>query len=216
MRGKSVYGLVYPLITKSDGTKFGKTESGAVWLSPERTSPYRFYQFWLNSDDRDVIPYLKFFTFLDRPTIEELQSALAERPEQRQAQARLAQEMTRTVHGETALAQAEQASQVLFGGDIAGLSAAAIADIFADVPSSNLPGAKLDGEGMNVVDLFSESGVTASKGEARRLIAAGGVYVNNQRVGEAAHSVTLADAIEGRYLVLRKGRKNYHLVKILR
>ncbi len=123
MRGKSVGGLVYPLITKSDGTKFGKTESGTVWLSPGRTSPYRFYQFWLNTDDRDVAQYLKFFTWLNQGQIQELEAAVALRPEQREAQRMLAREMTRMVHDETACQKAEQASQVLFGGDIAGLSA---------------------------------------------------------------------------------------------
>jgi tyrosyl-tRNA synthetase len=216
MRATAVYGMVYPLITKADGTKFGKTEAGAVWLSPERTSPYRFYQFWLNTDDRDVIPYLKVFTFLDRATVAELEHAVEHQPEERQAQYRLAQEMTGTVHGETALEQAEQASQVLFGGEMTGLSAAEIADIFADVPSSDLLCAGLEGQGLNVIDLLSQSGLTASKSEARRLVSSGGAYINNRRVGDAAQAVTLADAIEGQYLVLRKGRKTYHLVKILR
>ncbi|HEX7598092.1 MAG TPA: tyrosine--tRNA ligase, partial [Polyangia bacterium] len=121
-RSAPAYGMVYPLITKSDGSKFGKTESGAVWLSPQRTSPYRFYQFWLNADDRDVARYLKFFTFLPQPEIEALETAIAEHPEQRSAQRTLAQEMTRTVHGPTELAHAEQASQALFGGDVTGLS----------------------------------------------------------------------------------------------
>jgi tyrosyl-tRNA synthetase len=213
---RSVYGMVYPLITKADGTKFGKTESGSVWLSAERTSPYRFYQFWLNTSDRDVIPYLKYFTFLDQPAILELEDAVAQQPEKRQAQIRLAQEMTRTVHGNTALDQAVQASQVLFGGEMAGLSAAAIEDIFADVPSSDLTEAQIGGEGMNIVDLLSQGGLTTSKGEARRLINSGGAYVNNQRVGDMTHTVTLADTIEGQYLVLRKGRKNYRLIKVLR
>ena len=216
MRAVHVYGMVYPLITKSDGTKFGKTESGAVWLSPERTSPYRFYQFWLNTDDRDVVPYLKFFTFLDQATIAELEQTVAERPEERRAQNRLADEMTQMVHGETALEQSQQATKVLFGGVISGLSAAAIADIFSEVPSSDLPGAELQGEGMNVLDLLNRSGLMASKSEARRMISSGGVYVNNQRVGAITDSVTMADVIEGQYLVLRKGRKDYRLVKILR
>ena len=120
MRGKPAGGLVYPLIIKSDGTKFGKTESGAVWLSPQRTSPYRFYQFWLNTDDRDVVSYLKFFTWLTQREVQELEGAVSQRPEQREAQRRLAREMTRMVHEETALQKAEQASQVLFGAEISG------------------------------------------------------------------------------------------------
>jgi tyrosyl-tRNA synthetase len=214
MRGASAYGMVYPLITKADGTKFGKTETGTVWLAPERTSPYRFYQFWLNTDDRDVIDYLKYFTFLEQATIEELERAVAERPEQRQAQYRLAREMTRLVHDQTALERAEQASQVLFGGEISGLSADDIQDIFSEVPSSDLPKMQLDGAGLNIIDLLTTSGVASSKGDARRTISAGGIYLNNQRVEDANQIVSPAETIEGRFLVLRKGRKNYHLVKV--
>jgi tyrosyl-tRNA synthetase len=178
MRSVSVFGMVYPLITKADGTKFGKTESGAVWLSAERTSPYRFYQFWLNTSDQDVIPYLKYFTFLEREEIDELEYAVQTQPERRQAQQSLAQVMTEMVHGPNALASAKQASQVLFGGDVDGLSGEEIQDIFADVPSSQIQRDKLSGEGVNIVELLAESGVTKSKGEARRLIDSGGT---NQR-----------------------------------
>ncbi|RPI25753.1 MAG: tyrosine--tRNA ligase, partial [Chloroflexota bacterium] len=145
-KGGSAFGLVYPLITKADGTKFGKTESGTVWLSPQRTSPYRFYQFWLNADDKDVVNYLKFFTFIERPEIEALAAAVSEHPEQREAQRTLAREMTAVVHGKDALEKAEQAAQVLFGGEISGLSAADIAEIFADVPSGQVERAQLEGE----------------------------------------------------------------------
>ena len=213
--GNSVYGMVYPLITKADGTKFGKTESGSVWLSAERTSPYRFYQFWLNTDDRDIVRYLKFFTFMEREAIQELETAVAERPAQREAQRRLATELTGMLHGETALAGAERASRVLFGGGLSGLTAAEVQDIFADVPSSELPKTQIEGAGIPVVDLLVHCGVAASKGEARRLISGGGLYLNNERVGDAAQMVSLADTVEGRFLVLRKGAKNYHLVKIL-
>jgi tyrosyl-tRNA synthetase len=214
MRGVSAFGMVYPLITKSDGAKFGKTESGAVWLSAERTSPYRFYQFWMNTDDRDVIPYLKIFTFLDQPTIQELENAVAEHPEQRAAQRRLAVEMTDMLHGPSALAAAERASRVLFGGDLEGVTAEDVQDIFADVPSSEVPKAQFEGAGLGIAELLAQSGVAASKGEARRLISGGGVYLNNQRVSDAARAVTLADSVEGRFLVLRKGAKTYHLVKV--
>jgi tyrosyl-tRNA synthetase len=213
MRGENVYAMVYPLITKADGTKFGKTESGSVWLAPARTSPYRFYQFWLNTDDRDVIMYLKFFTFLARAEIETLEQAVAARPEQREAQQALARVMTETVHGPTALGRVEQATQVLFGGEVTGLSAEEIRDIFAEVPSSELAKDQLSG-GMNIVDLMAESGVTKSKGEARRLIADGGAYLNNHRVGSVDELVEVQNLLEGRFLVLRKGRKNYHLVKV--
>ena len=214
MRGKPAGALVYPLITKADGTKFGKTESGTVWLSPQRTSPYRYYQYWLNADDRDVINYLKFFTWLDEEEIHELESAVETKPEEREAQKRLAREITRNTHDETALAKAEQASQVLFGGEIGGLSAVEVADIFADVPSGQISGAQLQGEGLSILDLLIECRILSSKGEARRVIEAGGIYVNNRRVADAALRITSADAIENQFIVLRRGRKNYFLVRI--
>lgn len=214
MRSTQAYGMVYPLITKSDGTKFGKTESGSVWLSAERTSPYRFYQFWLNTDDRDVINYLKFFTFLPQERVTELEAGVSERPEAREAQRVLAREVTGTVHGPTALARAEQASQALFGGDITGLPGEDIQDIFAEVPSSELSKASLEGEGTSIVDLLTETGFLKSKGEARRAITEGGIYLNNQRVGEPTQVVSVNQLLDGRFLVLRRGRKNYYLVKV--
>ncbi|MBN1570901.1 MAG: tyrosine--tRNA ligase [Acidobacteria bacterium] len=214
IRGKSAGALVYPLITKADGTKFGKTESGAVWLAPHRTSPYRFYQFWLNTDDRDVINYLKFFTWLNEAEIQELEAAVTQKPEQREAQRRLAREMTRMVHEETGLQRAEQASQVLFGGEVAGLSAAEVADIFADVPSGEVPATKLQGDGLTMTELLTECRVVPSKGEARRAIDAGGIYMNNRRISDAGFKVTLTDAIDNQFIVLRRGRKNYWLVRI--
>ncbi|MEW6505190.1 MAG: tyrosine--tRNA ligase [Chloroflexota bacterium] len=213
--GGTAYGLVYPLITKADGSKFGKTESGAVWLDPRRTSPYRFYQFWLNTDDRDVIHYLKVFTFLTQREIEELHHALEERPEQREAQRTLARVMTGMLHGETALARAEQAAQVLFGGAVEGLSAAEIADIFADVPSAQLNKNLFSGTGLNIVDLLVSSGMMKSKGEARRAISEGGIYLNNHRVTESERQVSFNDLLEGRFLVLRRGKKTYFLVEVV-
>lgn len=215
MRGKPAGALVYPLITKADGTKFGKTASGAVWLAPERTSPYRFYQFWMNTDDRDVINYLKFFTWLDEATIRGLDALVQQKPEQREAQRRLAQEMTRMVHDETALQKAEQASQVLFGGEVAGLSGTEVADIFADVPSAEVAAGRIQGEGLTVVDMLAECRVASSKGEARRAIEAGGVYLNNRRITDSAIRVTVADVIDNQFIVLRHGRKNYWLVRIV-
>lgn len=216
VRGSQAYAMVYPLITKADGTKFGKTESGSVWLDPEKTSPYRFYQFWLNTDDRDVIRYLKFFTFFTRDEIAELEASLAEHPEQRAPHRALARDMTARIHGETALARAEQASQALFGGEISGLSAAEIADIFAEVPSCNLPADQLSGPGMPLVDLLVTAGVVPSKSEARRSIADGGIYLNNVRVSDGSMLVSLQHTLEGQYIVLRKGRKNYTLVRVIR
>jgi tyrosyl-tRNA synthetase len=214
VRGGQAYGMVYHLITKSDGTKFGKTESGSVWLDPEKTSPYRFYQFWLNTDDRDAIKYLKFFTFFSQDQIAALESSMTERPEAREAQRALAQDMTSRIHGETALARAEQASQALFGGEIDGLSVAEIADIFSDVPSCELPKEQLSGEGLALIDLLVSAGVAKSKGEARRSISEGGIYLNNHRVSDASQNVGLQDALSGQFIILRKGRKNYTLVKI--
>jgi tyrosyl-tRNA synthetase len=215
VRGAQVFGMVYPLITKSDGTKFGKTESGTVWLAAHRTSPYRFYQFWLNADDRDVIPYLKLFTFLPQPEVEGLAQDVIAKPEQRDAQRVLAREMTALVHGPTALARAEQASQALFGGDISGLTGEDIQDIFAEVPSSELPKIQIEGQGLNMVDLLVNTGFLKSKGEARRAIQEGGIYLNNQRVSDPAQSLALSDLLDGRFAVLRRGRKNYHLVKVI-
>jgi len=214
MRGQSAFGMVYPLITKADGTKFGKTESGSVWLSAKRTSPYRFYQFWLNTDDKDVVGYLKFFTWLSQDEIQSLENELNERPEDRSAQRILAQHMTRQIHGETELAQAELAAKVLFGNEIAGLTSNDVADIFADVPSSVVTRNSLSGKGLALVDLLQSSNLVKSKGEARRAISEGGIYLNNQRVNEPSFMVSTDKTIEGKFIVLRRGRKNYHLVKI--
>ncbi len=215
MRGAPVYALVYPLITKADGSKFGKSETGTVWLSAERTSPYRFYQYWFNADDRDVVNYLKYFTFLSQERILELEAGVKEHPEQRLAQRELATQMTGLLHGETALARAEAATAVLFGGEISGLSAADIEDIFADVPSSELPRAQLEGPGLGLADLLATTSLAKSKGEARRSMAEGGIYLNNRRVTDEKQSAGPADVIDGRFIVLRKGRKNYHLVKVI-
>lgn len=212
--GHSVYGMVYPLITKSDGTKFGKTESGSVWLDPKRTSPYKFFQFWLNTDDKDVINYLKYFTFLSKDVIDEMEFSVAEKPEEREAQKRLAKEITSIVHGETALSRAEQATQVLFGGSLDGLTGSDIEEIFADVQSTQLSRTDFEGDGKMVIDLLVDCEVARSKGEARRSIQEGGINLNNQRISEVDHRIQVDALIENRYLILRKGRKNYHLVKI--
>ncbi len=216
VRGEKVNAMVFPLITQADGSKFGKTVAGTnAWLDPERTSPYRFYQFWLNVDDADVINYMQYFTWLTQSEIAEYQHLVDERPEQREAQRRLAQDLTRMIHGETAVAKAAQAAKVLFGGDLDGLDAADIQDIFADVPSSELPKSALDGEGFSVVDLLADAGLAQSKGDARRTIQGGGVYLNSQRIEDVGQMVTSTNLFEGKFLVLRKGRKKYHLVKVI-
>ena len=213
MRGAQAYAMVYPLITKADGTKFGKTESGSVWLDPQRTSPYQFYQFWLNTNDGDVVNYLKYFTFLEHETIDALEDAVVNRPEEREAQRRLAQVMTARVHGESALERAEQASQALFGGEISGLSAEEISDIFSEVPSCELIKNDLVNR-IPLVDLLVIAGVSKSKGDARRSLQDGGIYVNNHRISEINREVGVSDLLEGQYIILRKGKKDYTLVKV--
>jgi tyrosyl-tRNA synthetase len=214
VRGGGAYGLVYPLLTTPDGTKLGKTASGTVWLDPERTSPYRFYQYWLNQEDAVVIRCLKFLTWLGREEIVDLEQKLAERPEAREAQRALAQEMTRLVHGQAALERAEMASRVLFGGEVTGLSADDVREIFEDVPSTEIARGEFDGEGVSVVDLLATTELARSKSEARRFIEGGGVYINNERVGDIDQTVSVADSIEGRYLILRRGKRRYHLVEL--
>ena len=215
LRSQKAFGLVSPLVTTATGVKFGKTEAGTIWLDPERTSPYRFYQFWLNTDDADVINYLKYFTWLDQEQIAGLETALQERPHERSAQKALAAAVTEVVHGAEALSAAQRASEVLFGGDIEGLGAAEVADIFQDVPSTEIAASRFDGEGMQLADLMVEVQACKSKGEARRLLQGGGVSLNNRKWDDPNQGITRADTIEGRFLVLRKGRKNYFLVKVL-
>ena len=186
------------------------------WAATARAAREAGAQFWLNVEDEKVINYLKYFTFLEREEIEELAAKVASQPEAREAQRRLAEEMTRTVHGPDELTRAQQASAVLFGGDLEGLDARDIADIFADVPSSELRGSALQDGGVPVVDLVAESGLATSRGQARRDVQGGGIYLNNRRVDDPAQAATLADAIDGQFLVLRKGKKRYHLVRVVR
>jgi tyrosyl-tRNA synthetase len=215
MRGRHAHGIVFPLVTTSTGAKFGKTEAGTVWLDPLRTSPFRFFQFWLNTDDRDVERYLKGFTFLP---IEEIAGIVAEQdanPAARTGQRRLAVEVTKMVHGEDALARAERATGVLFGSVPAHeLAADELLEVFSEVPSTELSRDRLSGEGMSVVDLVALAGIAASKGEARRLIAGGGVYLNGDRIDSGDDRVTVEHAIDGRVLLLRKGKKQNYLVRL--
>jgi tyrosyl-tRNA synthetase len=215
VRQGKAYGVVFPLVTTSTGVKFGKTEAGAVWLDAKLTSPYRFYQFWLNTPDTDVITYLKYFTWLSIAEIDELAAAMQAAPEKREAQKRLATELTRTLHGETELANAIKASEALFGGDISDLRADAVLDIFNDVPSSEIKRSDFTDDGISVLDLFVQSKLVPSKGEARRLVESGGVYLNNNRVTDVKKRVLAAELIDNRFFVLRKGQKQYHLIKIV-
>ncbi|MBN1430065.1 MAG: tyrosine--tRNA ligase [Anaerolineae bacterium] len=213
--GAKAHGLTVPLVTTSTGVKFGKTEAGAVWLDPKRTSPFRFYQYWINTDDKDAIKYLKFFTLLSREEIAELEQLVETEPHRRAAQTRLAEEVTRMVHGDDGLAAAKAATGVLFGeGDMQGMGADDLLDIFSEVPSSTIPDGSLSGDGMSIVDLVVLSGLEQSKKQARNLIENGGLYLNGQRVENMSQVVTAADAIDGQVLVLRKGKKQYHLVSL--
>jgi tyrosyl-tRNA synthetase len=215
MEGARAFGVTYPLVTNSSGAKFGKSESGNVWLDPELTSPFRFYQYWINVEDADAVRYLKFFTLLGHDEIAGLAEAVEREPYRRAAQRALAEDVTRRLHGEAGLAAAERATKALFSGAIEGLSADEIADVFADMPSSELPLDELGGAGKPVIDLLVESGLASSRGDARRSIDGGGVYVNNVRVESVDVAVTTEHMIEGRFLLLRKGKKSYHLLALL-
>jgi tyrosyl-tRNA synthetase len=214
LRAKKAHGLVTPLVTMASGAKFGKTEAGTIWLDPARTSPFAFYQFWLNTDDRDVVSYLKFFTFLERAAIEEIERVSQGAPEKREAQRVLAREVTALVHGADQVARAEHASSVLFGEDIGTLGADDVLAVFADVPSTEIPADDFAGDGIGMVDLVARVQLAASKSEARRLVQAGGVYVNNRRVSDPQTRVTRDQAIGGRLFVLRKGQKQTHLIRL--
>jgi tyrosyl-tRNA synthetase len=216
LRAKKAHGLVWPLMKTAAGTKFGKTEAGTVWLDADRTSPFKFYQFWLNTEDSDAIPYLKCFTFLDRRAIESLEEVTRTTPEKRDAQRVLAREVTTLVHGAEHVTRAEHASSVLFGEDIATLSADQVLAVFGDVPSSNIPSSAFEGAGMSLVDLLADPAVKLlpSKSEARRLVQSGGVYVNNRRASDPQMRLTRDQAIEGKLFVLRKGQKQNHVVRL--
>ncbi len=215
LRGAEVHGIVFPLITTSTGLKFGKSETGTVWLDPARTSPYRFYQFWFNTDDRDVVGYLKFFTLLPQDEIRALETSVESEPHARKAQSALAAEVTRMVHGETALQKALQAKTILFGKEIRDIDDSDILDIFEDVPSVEIEKSSFTGEGIPVTDLLVRANVVKSKGDARRSIQGGGVYLNNVRITDDAARIGIRHTLHGKYLVLRKGSKNYFLVKVL-
>ena len=214
LRGAKAHGLVMPLVTTAAGVKFGKTEAGAVWLDPQLTSPFRFYQFWLNTDDRDVVKYLKFFTFLGREEIAALEGLVVAAPERREAQRVLAREVTRMLHGQEAVDRAEHASGLLFGERISELDVDDIVAVFDDVPSTGIAAPAFAAPGMAIADLLVATKIASSKGEAMRLVKGGGVYVNNRRVGDERARFTADEAIAGRMFVLRKGARQYHLVRI--
>jgi tyrosyl-tRNA synthetase len=196
----------------ASGTKFGKTEEGTVWLDPARTSPFRFYQFWLNTDDRDVVDYLKFFTFRSAEEIRELAASVEHAPEKREAQRVLARDVTSLVHGTEQAERAQRASAVLFGGDITQANLDDALMVFEDAPSTEL---RWPDEGLTVIQALVTTGLAPSKSEAMRLIKSGGVYVNNQRVADERAALRRSDAIGGRLFILRKGQRQNHLVKLM-
>jgi tyrosyl-tRNA synthetase len=207
--GSKAFGLTIPLVTKADGTKFGKTESGAVWLDSEKTTPYEFYQFWINTADADVVKYLKFFTFLSQEEIESLEKSVQEEAHLRKAQKALAEEMTRLIHGEDSLQQAIKISEALFSGDVKNLSAAEIQQGFKDVPSYEV---KEETEA-NLVDLLVAAKISPSKRQAREDITNGAVSLNGEKVTDSSYTLQAADKIEGKYTIIRRGKKKYYLIK---
>ncbi len=211
--GATVFGLTLPLIVNADGSKFGKSVSGAVWLNPAKTSVYRFYQFWIRVDDRDVIRYLKYFTFLTQDEINALAEQHTARPEARAAHQALAKAMTDLIHGPGATAEAIRASQILFGGDLEGVSEGTFAEISGEMPSATVEKDKLDA-GLPLVELLVLAGLSNSKGQARKDIEGGGVYVNNIREASAQTAIQSPRLLFGRHLLLRKGKRNYVLVTV--
>jgi tyrosyl-tRNA synthetase len=214
--GAEAHALTFQLLTTASGTKFGKTEAGAVWLDPERTSPYRFYQFWFNTDDRDVGRMLRFFTLLDRAQIESLDGATSERPGERESQRALAREVTQRVHGSEALKAAEEVSQLLFGkGDPRSLSRDALALLEKEIPTFDLNGGKAF-DTQDVINAVSGDGdaLFKSRGEARRALEQGGLYLNGERLSAERAAVDEKDLLHGRYLLVRKGARSYGLIRV--
>jgi tyrosyl-tRNA synthetase len=209
---RSAFGLTLPLITKADGTKFGKTEGGSVWLDPKKTSVYRFYQFWINTADADVVRYLKFFTFLSQEEITALEAQHTANPGARAAHRALAKAATDLIHGESATQEALRASEILFGGDLAGVSESTFNEIVGEVPTKEIEKAKLDGAGLPLVELLVHAGLCPSKGQARKDVEGGGVNINNVREANFQRAVTSNDLLFGKHVLLRKGKKNYVIV----
>ncbi|MFT8661109.1 tyrosine--tRNA ligase, partial [Liquorilactobacillus ghanensis] len=204
-----VYALTVPLMLKADGTKFGKTAGGAIWLDAEKTTPYEFYQFWLNQDDRDVIKYLKFFTFLDRETIAGLAEKVKTQPEKREAQRRLAEEVTEFVHGKEAVKQAERISQALFSGDVKQLTAAEIAQGFKKMPTVTV-----SSEEKNIVDWLVQATIEKSKRQAREDITNGAIYINGERIRDLEYQIDPAANFDGKFVIVRRGKKKYFLAEV--
>ncbi|HXA13829.1 MAG TPA: tyrosine--tRNA ligase, partial [Opitutaceae bacterium] len=212
--GAHAFGLTAPLMTKADGTKYGKTAAGAIWLDPKKTSPYRFYQFFVQLEDTDVIKITKMLSFADHDTIANLAHQHAENPAARAAHLALARELTTLVHGESACADAMRASEIMFGGGLDGVSEEIFKDVVGEVPTKDLEKAKLDGTGTPLTELLVHAGLAPSKGQARKDIEGGGIYLNNVRVAEVARTATTGDLLFGQYILLRKGKRTYAVVNL--
>ncbi|EHJ08970.1 tyrosine--tRNA ligase [Staphylococcus simiae] len=201
------YGLTIPLVTKSDGKKFGKSESGAVWLDADKTSPYEFYQFWINQSDEDVIKFLKYFTFLDKDDIEKLEQSKNEAPHLREAQKALAENVTKLIHGEDALNDAIRISQALFSGDLKSLSAKELKEGFKDVPQVEVANAT-----SNIIDVIVETGISSSKRQAREDVNNGAIYINGERQQDVNYELSPEDKIDNEFTIIRRGKKKYFMV----
>lgn len=212
--GVTCWGWTFPLITKADGTKFGKTEGGAVWLDPKKTSPYKFYQFFVNTEDVKVGEYLRKFTFLSREQIEDLETRHAANPGAREAHKALATEVTRLVHGQAALDAALKASAILFGAEIGDTSEETFRDVVGEIPTKDVEKARLEGAGTPLVELLVHAGLAPSKGQARKDIEGGGIYVNNVKSPDVSRALTSADLLFGKYVLLRKGKKTYSVLTL--
>ena len=204
-----VFGLTIPLMLKADGTKFGKTAGGAVWLDPKKTSPYEFYQFWLNQDDRDVVKYLKYFTFLSHDEIDALAEKVKTQPEKREAQRALAREVTTFVHGEEAMHEAEKISEILFSGDIKELTAEQVEQVFGKMPS-----VEVSREKQNLVIWLVDNGIESSRRQAREDVKNGAIRVNGERIQDLDYELDPTAAFDGKYVVIRRGKKKYFLAKV--
>jgi tyrosyl-tRNA synthetase len=213
--GVTVWGLVFPLVTDAAGQKFGKsTGGGSVWLDPKKTSPYRFYQFFINTDDRQVVGHLKKFTLLPRAEIEALAAEHKKNPGARAAQKALAREVTTLVHGQSACDDAVRASEIMFGGGLEGVTEEVFTDVVGEVPTKDLANERLADAGAPIIDLVVHAGLAPSKGQARKDLEAGGLYLNNIRVTEVARTVTFNDLLFRKYLLLRKGKRTYAVLSV--
>jgi tyrosyl-tRNA synthetase len=213
--GAQVFGLTLPLITNADGSKFGKTVAGAIWLDPKRTSVYRFYQFWIRTDDRDVVRMLKYFTFLSQEDIAMLEQEHLAKPEARVAHKALAKSATDLIHGLNATQEAMRASEILFGGELEGISEITFNDIVGEVPTKPFEAIKFEGSGWPLIDALVHGGLASSKGQARKDIEGGGIYVNNSREVSLTRALGANDLLFSKHILIRKGKRNYVVLSVV-